>query len=114
MDASKVLLERLIATKGLAVRSSSKHDIYWYTSSIPGPFYFNTQNIAGEHAAGHILEKITNILKDTTARDLQTKAIAAIINQAVMEDPLYRASIDALVDYYRSQSNNVPSMRANP
>ncbi|MCQ6557189.1 hypothetical protein [Paenibacillus mendelii] len=110
MDASRMLLERLIDTKGLAVRTNQHDDAFWYTSGRPGPYYINTQNIAGAHAAKHLLTQITNLLKETESRERQVIEIAAMINQTVQDDPSYLKSIDTLVDYYLSHSSTRPSI----
>ncbi|MBP1992940.1 hypothetical protein [Paenibacillus eucommiae] len=108
--ATQVLLERLTETNGFSVRNSSEKDAYWYTSGKPGPFYINTENIAGEHAAEVILENITNLLKDNLSREHQAGAILDIINQAVDADQAYNASIDALLDYYKLNNTYKPTI----
>jgi orotate phosphoribosyltransferase len=105
---SQVLLERLIDTNGFAVRKSSNDGAFWYTSGKPGPFYINTQNIAGEHGAEAALEKINHILKADHPKEAQAKAIFEVIQHTIANDESYDNSINALVDYYISHSSHKP------
>ncbi|MNI02435.1 hypothetical protein D3C73_553090 [compost metagenome] len=108
--ASQVLLERLISTNGFSVRESSQDDAFWYTSGKPGPFYINTENIAGEYAIDGVLENITNILKNDLPRELQTKTILELINQLIENDHSYNNAMEALLDYYLSHSTYRPTI----
>ncbi|TCZ69023.1 phosphoribosyltransferase [Paenibacillus albiflavus] len=107
---SQLLLERLISTNGLAVRKSMEDDAFWYTSGIPGPFYINTENIAGKNEAIEVLNNLNNILKANQSKEQQSKAILKTVNQVVNADKSYDASIDALLEFYLSQNSNEPSM----
>ncbi|NHN34506.1 hypothetical protein [Paenibacillus agricola] len=107
--APQLLLERLIATNGFSVRKSKQDDAHWFTSGKPGPFYINTENIAGEPTAGLLLQRITAILKDKVSKEQQVKAIWEMISDALEADEAYNASIDALLDYYLAQNSFKPT-----
>jgi orotate phosphoribosyltransferase len=106
VTASEILLKRLISTNGLAVRKSIKDEAFWYTSCKPGPFYINTENIAGQVKANEVLNSLDNILKGNLSIEQQSKAIYETVNQVVVSDDAYGASIDALLAYYLEQNNN--------
>ncbi len=108
-SASRMLLERLIATKGFAVRSRPQDDAYWYTSNKPGPFYINTENIAGEQTET-MLSAITKVMQADLTHEERTRTICEIVMQEVRNDPGYRAAIDALVDDYRTSSSYQPTV----
>jgi adenine/guanine phosphoribosyltransferase-like PRPP-binding protein len=109
-QTKQVLLERLISTNGIAVRNSAKDEAFWYTSGIPGPFYINTENIAGEHDADKVLENLKIILRSNHSKEIQSRSILETISQAVDKDKSYDASIDALLDYFLTHSPFKPSM----
>lgn len=109
-ESKKVLLERLISTNGISVRNSITDDAFWYTSGIPGPFYANTENIAGENEADIVLGKVNNILTTNQPKELRSKAIHETFSHVVENDKSYEASIDALLDYFLSHSSFMPSI----
>lgn len=106
--ASQVLLERLISTNGLKVRKSPEDDAFWYTSGIPGPFYINTETIAGSNKAGEILATFDTILKAGLTQEQQASSILETVTEAVNADKSYEASIDSLLEYYLSQNRIRP------
>ncbi|WP_337100675.1 hypothetical protein [Paenibacillus sp. YIM B09110] len=108
MKATSILLARLIETKGLAVRAGQEDDAFWYTSGNPGPFYINTENIAGAKEAELVLARITSILKESQPRDNQVKEIIALIEQTLQADKQYEAAIDALAEFYLSEQAVLP------
>ncbi len=107
--ASRMLLERLIATKGFAVRSFPEDDAYWYTSNKPGPFYINTENIAGEQTET-MLSAITEVMQADLTHEVRARTICEIVMQEVRNDPGYQGAIDALVDEYRTSSSYRPTV----
>jgi orotate phosphoribosyltransferase len=107
--ASEILLKRLISTNGLAVRKSINDEAFWYTSGKPGPFYINTENVAGQNKAIEVLNNLNNILKANLSKEQQSKVIYETVNQVVNTDEAYDTSIDALLEYYLEQ-NNKPTM----
>lgn len=107
---SEMLLERLISTNGLAVRKSRQDDAFWYTSGKPGPFYINTENLAGKQEAGEVLDSLNNILEADFSKEQKATAIIERVMQAVEENPAYDTSIDALLDYYLSQQLQRPTL----
>lgn len=104
VKTSEILLKRLISTNGLAVRKSIKDEAFWYTSGKPGPFYINTENIAGQNKSNEVLNQFNNILKANLSMEQQSKAIYEAVNQVVISDEAYGASIDSLFEYYLEQS----------
>lgn len=110
VKATQVLLERLITTNGLSVRNSNHDKAFWYTSGKPGPFYINTENIAGKNTADFILNRVTKLLQEDILQDEKVEDIFKIIDRSVENDKSYSDSIDALLDYYVSQSSYSPSM----
>jgi orotate phosphoribosyltransferase len=109
VSVSQILLERLISTHGLAVRNDAQDEAFWYTSGKPGPFYINTEKIAGEQEAADILEDINELLKAPLSKQQQAGAFFAKMNQLVAADEAYSASIDALLDYYESHAGYKPA-----
>ncbi|QHW32836.1 phosphoribosyltransferase [Paenibacillus rhizovicinus] len=103
--ASEILLKRLIATNGLAVRSNEQDDAFWYTSGKPGPFYINTQNIAGQQEAHEVLSRFNAILQADLPLEKRSKAIYEIVDQAVASDEAYEESIDTLLAHYLAHHN---------
>lgn len=107
---SQVLLERLIETNGMAVRKTSQNAVYWYTSDKPGPYYFNTENIAGEQPAESALEAINKILKDKLPHEEQAIAISETINKIVQSDEAYEHAVDSLLQYYAANCSYPPTI----
>jgi orotate phosphoribosyltransferase len=105
---AQILLERLIATGGFAVRNHKQEDAFWYTSGNPGPFYINTENIAGAQTAEAALNKITHMLKAGLSTAQIAKTVVALINDAVANDAEYRRSIEAITEFYRSHRTYEP------
>lgn len=109
MNATQVLLERLISTNGFSVRKNKHDDVYWYTSGIPGPFYVNTEYIAGEKEADNALKKINKILGSNSSKALKVSSIFDLIDSIVESDEGYNTSIEALSHFYMSNRNSIPS-----
>ncbi|WP_168120064.1 phosphoribosyltransferase [Paenibacillus sp. HB172176] len=109
-STTQVLLGRLFETNGFAVRRNEKDDAFWYTSGIPGPFYTNTENLAGEKEASLVLDQINKLLKRNDSRELQAKALFEIINETVTKDPAYACSLDVIAEYYLAQQVLRPEM----
>lgn len=109
-STSEILLERLVSTSGLAVRNSAEDEVFWYTSEKPGPFYMNTEKIAGKVEAGEILQQINKILGDDCGREQMVRAIFDLFVAAVNADPAYKTSIDALAAYYLEQRRDYPAI----
>ncbi|QHT59944.1 phosphoribosyltransferase [Paenibacillus lycopersici] len=99
-QAAEQLLKRLIATGGLAVRRSADDEAFWYTSGKPGPFYINTEQIAGRQLAQDVLQRLDDALITDAAAERRAQAIWGILHQAVRADDQYGAAIEALTAYY--------------
>lgn len=108
-SATSVLLERLKATNGFAVRESSENDVFWYTSSTPGPFYMNTENISGEQAAPATLAAITDLLRTDNSLEGKVSGVFQLINDLLNTDPLYNEAIEVLAEYYESHRTSDPT-----
>lgn len=107
--ATSILLERLKATDGFAVRESKESDVFWYTSSTPGPFYMNTENIAGEQAAPATLAAITGLLRTDSSQEGKVSGIFQLINDLLYTDPLYNEAIEVLAEYYQAHRISDPT-----
>ncbi|WP_195571721.1 hypothetical protein [Paenibacillus sp. 1001270B_150601_E10] len=110
VGASAQLLERLIATEGIAVRNHSGADAFWYASGIPGPFYINTENIAGKEASCILLEQITTVLESSLPASQASKTIFDMIIDVVVQDEEYQRSIEALLDHYLANRSRPPAV----
>jgi len=108
--AREGLLERLIRTQGIVVRQSEREEPFWYTSGRPGPFYVQTENIAGNPASGEILRRITETLAAEKTGDDKLQQIWHLVMNAVGRDPEYKKSIDLLTDYLLASGVEKPDV----
>lgn len=112
MDGKKLqqrLLERLIRTEAIQVRTSASDAPFWYTSGRPGPFYINVEKIAGQHAVAQILEKINGILISEDSASVKAKQVWDLISARLEADQDYQEAMSLVVDFYRDGNTPLPA-----
>lgn len=103
------LLERLIRTEAIQVRTAAEDAPFWYTSGRPGPFYINVEKIAGQNAVAAILEQINQILVSSDSSTVKAQQVWRLISNRLDADPEYREVMALLVDFYRSGTTSEPA-----
>ncbi len=84
-----------------ALRVSPAEDPFWYTSGLFGPYYVNTHFLYGSAAdAEALLSEIELWAKDTQRQEF-TKKIAALTKKQYDRNPIYRRTVEALLEAAR-------------
>lgn len=110
LDIQERLLELLVRTGAIRVRTSENELPFWYTSCIPGPYYINVEKIIGASTARNALDAITEVLSKVSKSTDRVQRIWDIVVKYLHEDAQYNEVISLLVAYHHSIPHSKPSV----
>ncbi|OMF81583.1 hypothetical protein [Paenibacillus glucanolyticus] len=106
MNLEMRIFQRLVESDAIQVRREPQDKAYWYTSSQPGPFYVNTQYLAGKEASNMCLSKINQILSINTSLEDRAIQIKQVIIDLFNSNNQYKESIYSLIEFLERSANN--------